>query len=228
MGFGLVALILIGDSFDMLFSSFRTSGHSLNRNYFRIIGIYFLVLAVSFVSISVKNPKTAKYYNLGYLKRVLFVDDLFQETKNKNLQSHNTDTITKHEQIISENTPDVSTVFNFFNWLKEKLNNSLFDTKGALTVSGDFLSPFDSLNRLYVIISLLFGCLSLFSVFFFIRPFRLSFLLPLMGVLYIGCGYLRMVGYIPIVAASIWFIAGGCGALKMIKNDAWGYYTFAS
>lgn len=221
LGFGLLALILIGDSLDLIFENAWKSNKKefKKNNQFKTIGIYFLVIVLSFGLISIKNPKTKKYYSPLFLKRILFIDNSFQDAGVPEKKQEDT---TAALQVAKGNQKDLNT--NILYWLKAKLNNTLFDTQGAV-VSGDFTSPFDNLNKLYVIVAIFFGVLGILSLVVYLRPFKFVYFFPIIAVIFFGYGYLRILGYIPLVVSSILFIAFENKELKVNVPDAVGYYV---
>jgi hypothetical protein len=197
LGFGLLALILFGDVLDSLLGKLSLSRKNLLQ--------YFTVLSLSFFLISVANPRTASYYNLNWFKTIFSVSKSGSGDDASNGERKRQNSVS---EIIGSNEAA------FFSSLKVGLNNTLFKTNRKAGFSADFSSPFDNLYRPFVWICLLFGIVAWIMLCFMIRPLRFSSLLPLFAVSIFGCGYLRIIGYIPIVAGAVLFIALSQGEIK--------------
>jgi len=196
LGFGLVILILTGDSIDILRGISEGSRQQIIK--------YIAVIVLSFIAISLWNPTTKKYYNISRLITVF-----------KSVQSNEQIENSPDIQVPGSEKRDVGTLTSFL----RNLNTTIFDTSGQTSISADFLSPFDRLNRLYVWVALLSGVLGLFIIGLMIRPVRFSNVFPFIMILLAGMGYLRLCGYIPLVTAAVVFHAAGKSEINSILSD---------
>jgi tetratricopeptide (TPR) repeat protein len=217
LGFGLMFLLFAGDWIDSI--------RGLNTGKNRMTNSLVAVTVLSFFVISINNPTTARYYNIKNIKD-LFADNYsnvgvinkINDKKSSTLKIKNTYAASIQIPGLSLKAPYISADFlkasSFFIQLKEILNSTIFKTSNRAAVSGDFVSPFDHLEFIYIWVALAFGLLGLVWIFGFIRPIRLSFVLPFLAVLLIGCGYMRLIGYIPIVVSFIIFMTNDNNKLK--------------
>jgi hypothetical protein len=185
LGFGLLALFLAGDGIDFLRGRVNLSRREMVR--------YAVVLILSFVLIAIANPMTTKRFGKKGIKK------LFSATTSQKIS------VEADTQVDEQTNPFVS--------LKKMLNSTLFRPDSTQGASSDFTSPFDNLDRMFVWVSLSFGIITLATICFFMRPLRFSNLLPVLAVIFFGCGYLRLVGYIPIISTAVIFMAYGQGEI---------------
>jgi len=221
LGLGLLLLIFAGDSIDLFIR--RKRGRLPTKNSLKPVAMYFLILVLSFSINIIGNPQTKAYFTVDRLKSFLLLD----ETNSNNLPSQKSHTVSSTPEKEGQEFTDTYTTPGIeWSWheLKVKLNNTLFKTENAKTISGDFISPFDSLTRLYVKIALLFGLFGGIALCFFVRPMSLSLILPFIGGVILGCGYVRMVGYILLIVAPVLFISAGQGMLTINTKGHWGFW----
>jgi len=201
LGFGLVVLILTGDTLDI----FR----GISKNGRSPIAKYIVVIFLSFVAISLWNPTTQQFYSVSRLVKVFKTVEPENQIKHIKQGTDNT--------IQTSDKGNVNVVVSIL----RKLNNTIFNTSNQTNVSGDFVSPFDRLDRFYIWIALFSGVLGLFVIVFLIRPIRLSVVIPFILVLLAGLGYVRLCGYIPLVTAAIIFQAAGRNEIRVILSSSW-------
>jgi tetratricopeptide (TPR) repeat protein len=216
MGFGLMLLLFLGDSIDSL--------RKVNANKKPLALKYVTVTAVSFLLISLWNPLTSQFFGIEGLKR-LFSDvsghglavtanDSSVKLPERGPEVRNPeDSDRRHRYVLAQ--LDGSDIKKGFHRLKRFLNDTLFEYSEDILRSGEFVSPFDMLDRMYVKIGMFTGFAGVILVLFFIRPIRLSMILPLTAAIFFGLGYLRMIGYIPIVVTFICFAGFSSGELKL-------------
>jgi len=203
LGFCLVALIFAGDILDNI----RANRYEIKKCIF----VHTLVLSLSLLVISLWNPATLNYLRLStWIAHEQVKTELNHNSIDEN-KTREIDELTSQFKELSIRSSDFIPVKKqkpgFFYSAKHWLNNTIFKTSGQATLSADFVSPFDKLNRLYVWISLFSGLIGLVFILFFIRPLRFSLVLPFFGILFIGTGYLRLCGYIPFITTAVLFTA---------------------
>ncbi|WP_148214639.1 tetratricopeptide repeat protein [Desulforapulum autotrophicum] len=207
-GFGLVVLIFLGHGVDVLRLGKASKGRA------GLFGKYLIVLGLSFALISIWNPQAKGFYNLQKNQRLFHLDPVVD--RQPVLLPLQTDPAgINGETVDGQKSPGI------FTKLKVTLNNIIFSTTGPNPLSGDFISPFDMLQRVYVWVSLFVGLIGSVILLFFSRPIRFSHLLPFFAVVVAGCGYLRLVGYIPVVTLPLVFITFANGELKLHVKNGW-------
>lgn len=211
LGFSLVVLILFGDLLDRL--------RKLDRLSLDRILSHGAVLLLSFGLIALWNPTTMSFFNVSRILSSFGVEQVVETPK---VKAENTVTLPGEKEALYPELMIKESDFVYtgkkltgpLGAVKHWLNNTIFKSSGTASKSADFVSPFDKLDRFYVIVSLLSGVIGLFFVCFLIRPVRFSTLLPFVAVLIAGLGYLRLVGYIPLMTAAAIFQASGSRELK--------------
>lgn len=211
LGFGLVLLLLGGDTVDMLIGTQVLDKKKILR--------YLLILVLSFSAVSVWNPTTMSYLSRfpaifkAPEKKVQAVSTPSRESKTEKQEDQNT-----QFGLLGEKYPELNIKPSDFaapgedlsqgvlGKIKHKLNNTVFKNSGPFQ-SVEFMSPFDKLDRLYVKVALIFGVFGFIVLLWKIRPLKMSVVLPFTAVFLTGCGYLRLVGYIPILSAFVIFLA---------------------
>lgn len=209
LGFTIVCLLLAGDLVDTL---------RLTKSFhYRKMAIYLGVLVLSFGVISFKNPMTHAYFNTWQIKR-LFSVFISMPDRAPQPQASTIET-----PLTSEGSVDGGKMnpAGFLRHVKSALNNTIVETRGKTIISSEYLSPFDALNKPYVLVALAMGGMTLLAFLFWIRPVRCALLFPWLFVLTLGLGYLRTVGYIPIVAAAVLFLAFGRREVKWRVSGQW-------
>jgi len=215
LGFALVFLIFMGDAIDIL----RGVGNGTSGRLVK----YVAVGVLSFGVISFWNPMTLSYFNVSSVIKAFQIEQLSGRKINPEIKLK-TDTDREKEAAYPELAVKPSDFIKIkessglLGSLKVWLNNTIFRSAGPIQ-SADFMSPFDALYRLYVHAALFSGAIGLFFIVFLIRPFRFSMAIPFAAVLVAGLGYLRLVGYIPIVTTVVIFQASGNNEIRSLFKD---------
>jgi tetratricopeptide (TPR) repeat protein len=215
LGFGLMVLIFIGDILDTL---------RIDKTFDRRSAlVYFAISLIAFTAISIKNPTTGAYYNPEKFFKIFSVSkaDVAENNPTSVKQVAGKAFIgldLKTSKIIRGTTKE--THHDIFVAIKEKLNNTFFNTSGQVMLSSEFESPFDNLGYLYVKICLC-ACILSFILLLFIRPFRFAYFFSIASVAFLGLGYLRFIAYMPLVGAAVLVIAAKNRELKLVWNEKW-------
>ncbi len=227
MGFGLAILVFAGDWLDSL--------RGLNPGKKKFAVRYAVVVALSFALIAAWNPLTKTYFSVWGIKHLLSECAGTRSVETGAAPVEPTVPISRptcaaRADGIADENPDfgplsagvgLQEVVDLLERGKNALNNTIFKQNHSLLKSADFVSPFDKLDRLYVKLDLILGAVALVLLTFFCRPVRFSNLFPFAAVLFFGMGYLRMVGYIPIVAGAALGMAWRNSELKIAIDDKW-------
>ncbi|MCP4585357.1 hypothetical protein [Pseudoalteromonas sp.] len=118
--------------------------------------------------------------------------------------------------VINFNNPLTASYFNV-NSVKNvvqssSLNATIFKSDPNL-LSFDFQNPF-LLDRWYIRVSFMVAVFTLCVV----RPIRFKYVIPFIAIMTVGLGYVRMVGYIPIVCCYILFTAQRSNHIRKIPQ----------
>ncbi len=186
VGFVLAVLLLIGDILDDLVRN-RKAG-------VRKVTLYLLSLVAALVCISIYNASFTKHY----LVRTFFPDTQVEDSRQE-----------RGEIYLEHNRGVLGTI-------KHALNNTVFKTDSMTFPSADFASPFDKTRQIHVRVSLGFFLLGVVLLAFFIRPVRLSYVLPFCGLSLLGLGYVRATGFIPVVV--LFLICSSLGTGQLVGN----------
>ncbi len=204
LGFGLLVLLFTGDTLDIL--------RGVTTGTKRLVVKYIVVITLSFIAISLWNPTTQKYYSVSRLIKIIT-----PVHTNEQLETDEQNQTDSGNKIQRSDEQDI----NIGIAVLRGLNRMIFDTSKQTNVSGDFVSPFDRLDRPFVWVALFSGLVGLFVIGFMARPVRFSIIIPYFGVLLAGMGYVRFCGYIPLVTAAFIFHAAGNSEIRPILSITW-------
>ena len=220
LGFGLVCLLFLGDFIDSM--------RGLNPGKKRMTIQFVIVILISFTAIGIKNPTTKNYYNYKIIKSLFSEKTAVEKPKLKlsedmKKRGEIEGRYNEAAAVSIQKDKQELTARNFFSDIKKKLNNTIFKMASTQAVSGDFVSPFDMLDQIYIWACFIFCSLGIFLFSFCIRPFRLSYFLPFFAILILGSGYTRLIGYIPIVTTAIFFMASNNKEINLHFSNEIGW-----
>ncbi len=223
-GFGIAVLIFSGDWIDSI--------RGANPGRKRLSLQYLSVIVVSFIAISAYNPLTAHYFGPDAIKR-LFSAELGSEkiiVKNDkddsveasiSVSNGENQSYALQTGYFSPSGIDLRMLEDFPERAKLFLNSLLFKPSDTILPSGDFVSPFDMVHRFYIKVCFFMGLAGFVFLTVFSKPIRFSHMFPFLATLVAGMGYVRLAGYIPIVATATIFIAARNGEFTLKINERW-------